>query len=197
MDDLQPLVAAECESLAGVLDTLTDAEWDAPSLCQGWRVREVVAHVSMPGRYTTEQFGAEMAAAGGDFGALSNRVAARDANLPTSVLVAALRTEQMQNWAPPGGGFAGALSHVVIHGCDATVALGRPRASGDVAARIVLDALVAGDGRLFDVDLSGKRLVAVDLDFSYGQGTEIHQHSGQLVALLARRTLPGGRSLAT
>ena len=196
MDELQPLVAAECESLARVLDTLTDAEWDAPSLCQGWRVREVVAHVTMPGRYTPEQFGAEMAAAAGDFGALSNLVAARDADLPTSELVAALRTEQMQNWAPPGGGFAGALSHVVIHGCDATAALGRPRAAGDAAARIVLDALVAGDGRLFDVDLSGKRLVADDLDFSYGQGSEIREHSGQLVALLARRTLPDGRSLA-
>ena len=195
MDELQPLVAAECAALAGVLDTLTAAEWEAPSLCRGWRIREVVAHVTMPARYTPEQFGAEMAAAGGDFGVLSNRVATRDAGLPAGELVAALRTERLQTWAPPGGGYSGALSHVVIHGVDATVALGRPRACSDTAARLVLGALVQGGGRMFDVDLAGKRLITHDLDFSHGQGQEIHDNSGQMIALLARRTLPDGRSL--
>jgi len=40
-----------------------DATWDAPTLCEGWQVRNVVAHVTMPARLTPEQFGAEMAAA--------------------------------------------------------------------------------------------------------------------------------------
>ena len=34
-----------CWSAAG------PAVWDAPSLCEGWRTREVVAHMTMPARY--------------------------------------------------------------------------------------------------------------------------------------------------
>ncbi|MEU2830507.1 maleylpyruvate isomerase N-terminal domain-containing protein [Streptomyces lavendulae] len=30
--------------MADVPDTLTPAQWDAPSLCGAWRVREVAAH---------------------------------------------------------------------------------------------------------------------------------------------------------
>lgn len=35
-------VAAEAVAL---LDTLTDAEWDAPSLCAEWTIRDVVGHL--------------------------------------------------------------------------------------------------------------------------------------------------------
>ena len=41
--------------------------WDAPSLCEGWRTREVVAHMTMPARYSGPAFMAELEAAGGDF----------------------------------------------------------------------------------------------------------------------------------
>ena len=47
---------------------LAASDWDAPSLCERWLVRHVVAHVTMPVRLSPQQFGAEMAAARGDFG---------------------------------------------------------------------------------------------------------------------------------
>jgi uncharacterized protein (TIGR03083 family) len=50
-DDLQAGVAAEYIALASLLDTLSPDRWDAPSLCEGWRVREVVAHLTMAARY--------------------------------------------------------------------------------------------------------------------------------------------------
>ena len=75
--DLRTQIAAEFLALADLLDA-TPAAWDAPSLCEGWRTREVVAHMTMPARYDAEAFMAEMAAAGGDFAELSNTVAARD-----------------------------------------------------------------------------------------------------------------------
>ena len=70
-----------------------------------------------------------------DFGRLSNEIASRDAGLPTSQLVADLRSEVMQPWTPPGGGYHGALNHVVIHGLDVTVPLGMPRRSPDTIRR--------------------------------------------------------------
>ena len=48
---LRAAVEAEFLSLAELLDGLPDAGWDTPSLCEGWRVREVVAHLTMPVRY--------------------------------------------------------------------------------------------------------------------------------------------------
>ncbi len=49
--DLRPLVAAAYLELADLLDEAPESAWDTPSLCEGWRVREVVAHMTMPARY--------------------------------------------------------------------------------------------------------------------------------------------------
>lgn len=43
--DTTSLARSERADLADLLTTLTPAQWNAPSLCSGWRVREVVAHV--------------------------------------------------------------------------------------------------------------------------------------------------------
>ena len=49
MTDPQSWVAPTCHRLADLLAADVDA-WGAPSLCAGWRVRHVVAHVTMPAR---------------------------------------------------------------------------------------------------------------------------------------------------
>ncbi len=49
--DLMRAIAAERQDLADVLSDLPAEAWDAPTLCAGWRVRELVAHVTMPFRY--------------------------------------------------------------------------------------------------------------------------------------------------
>lgn len=38
------MATAERTDLADLLATLTPAQWEAPSLCEDWRVRDVVAH---------------------------------------------------------------------------------------------------------------------------------------------------------
>ena len=124
--DLQAAVITDYLSLADLLDGLPDSGWDTPSLCAGWRVREVVAHLTMPVRYSAEQFQAELHACEGDFTRLSNRVASRDAGLPTTTLVDNTRDDMLHRWTPPGGGQIGALTHVVIHSLDITVPLGVP-----------------------------------------------------------------------
>ena len=195
MTDLQSWVAPTCAGLADLLADSPDATWDAPTLCEGWQVRNVVAHVTMPARLTPEQFGAEMAAARGDFGVLSNTVAARDGALPAADQLAALRSPQLHAWQPPGGGAVGALSHAVIHSLDVTVALDRPPVAPREAVVAVLDQLTAADGAWFGIDLTGVRLEADDTDWSWGSGDVVRADAGRLVALLGGRTLPDGRSL--
>jgi uncharacterized protein (TIGR03083 family) len=192
--DLQPAVAAEFLALADLLDSATQAQWDTPSLCEGWRVREVVAHMTMAARYPEDKFMAELRRCDFDFGRLSNEIASRDAALPPGELVADLRSEVMQHWAPPGGGYHGALNHVVIHGLDVTVPLGVPRRSPDETIRIILDDLTKADVHArFGTRIEGRRLQATDLDWSYGSGSPLRGAAEDLALVLCGRTLPPGR----
>ncbi|MGC5015051.1 maleylpyruvate isomerase family mycothiol-dependent enzyme [Streptosporangium sp. DT93] len=191
MTDPRSWVAPTCTGLADLL-AAADA-WDAPSLCEKWLVRHVVAHVTMPARLTPERFGEEMAAAGGDFAVLSDTVAARDASLPVADLLDRLRSPDLHAWQPPGGGAAGALIHAVVHSLDVTVALDRPAVAPAEAVTAVLDLLATGD--VFGIDLTGVRLEADDTGWSRGSGRLVRADGGSLVALLSGRTLPDGRTL--
>jgi uncharacterized protein (TIGR03083 family) len=193
---LQPLVAAELLSLAALLDAGPDGQWrwDSPSLCEAWRVREVVAHMTMAARYPEEQFMAELQRCGFDFTRLSNEIAARDGSLPTDELIQNLRSEVMQRWAPPGGGYRGALNHAVIHSLDVTVPLGAPRLAPDQTIRIILDDLTQGDLRArFGIDVAGRRLQATDLDWSFGDGALLRGPAADLALTITGRALPAGR----
>ena len=191
---LQPAVAAEFASLAGLLAAISDAQWDTPSLCEGWRVREVVAHLTMPARYSQEEFMAELRRCAFDFTRLSNEVASRDATRPAGELVASLRSDVMARWTPPGGGYHGALTHVVIHGLDVTVPLGASRCSPDKTIRIVLDNLTTGGGHAhFGTVIDGRRLQASDLDWSHGSGQILRGAAADLALALCGRAVPAAR----
>src|SRR3954453_7178607 len=168
MTDLQSWVAPTFDGLADLLAAAPPETWDAPSLCEKWQVRHLGAHGTMPARLTPGQFGAEMAAAGGDFAVLSDAVAARNGSLPPAEHLAALRSPVLRAWQPPGGGAAGALSHAVIHSLDVTIALEQPAVAPAEALAAVLDQLTAASGAIFGVDLTGVRLEADDADWAWG-----------------------------
>jgi uncharacterized protein (TIGR03083 family) len=192
--DRQPAITAEFLALAELLGALPGAAWDTPSLCAGWRVREVVAHMTMAVRYSPAEFGALMQDCGGDFTRLSNMVAGRDAELPRATLEGNLRDEVMHRWTPPGGGQAGALNHVVIHGLDITVPLGVPRLSAEGTIRLVLDDLTRGGVHAhFGFDTSGLSLHATDIDWAFGSGAPVRGAAGDLALLICGRSLPPGR----
>jgi uncharacterized protein (TIGR03083 family) len=189
--DLQPAVTAEFLALADLLDSVPETGWDTPSLCAGWRLREAVAHLTMPVRYSPEQFQAELRDCDGDFTRLSNLVASRDAALPPRALGGHQRDDMLHHWAPPGGGYAGALNHVVIHGLDITVPLGVPRRSPAETLRAVLDDLTRGGTHAhFGFDLEGLSLRATDMGWSFGSGTPITGAAEDLALLVCGRHLP-------
>lgn len=195
MTSPQSWVAPTLDGLADLLTASGADAWDAPSLCDGWLVRHVVAHVTMPARLSPAQFGAEMAAAGGDFTVLSGTVALRDGSLPVADLLEQLRSPGLHAWQPPGGGAVGALSHAVIHSLDVTIALDRPAVAPREAVVTVLDELTAAQGAWFGVDLTGVHLEAADTDWAWGEGRQVRADSGSLLALASGRALPDGRRL--
>ncbi len=189
-DDIQPQVASTYLALAELLSGRSDSAWDTPSLCEGWRAREVVAHVTMPSRYTQEEFMAELEANDFDFGRLSMAVATRDAELPTATLLADLRSDTLHHWTPPGGGSHGALNHAVIHALDIAVPLDSPEIIAPQAIALVLDDLTVGGVHThFATSIDGRRLEATDIDWAHGAGDPLRGPAHQLALALCGRTL--------
>ena len=193
-DDLRAAVAAERGEQADLLAALRPEQWDAPTLCDGWRVREVIAHTTMPFRTSLGQFLVDMAKARGNFNRMADRCARRDAaKLPPEQLLASLRHNVTDPWKPPGGGVHGALSHDVIHGLDITVGLGLNRQVPPERVAMVLAGMRPRNIAFFGTDLAGIALQATDLDWSHGTGTPIRGLAQDLLLVLCGRRLPPGR----
>ncbi|WP_034215794.1 maleylpyruvate isomerase family mycothiol-dependent enzyme [Actinoplanes subtropicus] len=188
---LRDAVVAERRELAAMLAELTPEQWGAPSLCTGWRVREVLAHMTMPFRMSAAQFGLEMAKARGNFDRMADRMARRDtARLSDTELLKSLADNVEHPWRPPGGGTGGALSHDVIHGLDISVALGLERRPPVQRIGLILGSMRDKNVRYFGTDLSGVRLEATDLDWSLGDGAPLRGSAQDLLLVICGRRIP-------
>jgi uncharacterized protein (TIGR03083 family) len=185
---------AERERLVALLAHIGPEQWDAPSLCAGWRVREVVAHITFPFRTKPLRFFTGLAAARFSFNRLSDTAARRDASRMSPVeLLGSLRENIRHPWQPPGGGQAGALSHDVIHGLDITEALGLPPAPTDRIATVLANTNAnARSLAYFGVDLTGLTLRATDAAIAIGAGDDVVELPAKdiLLTITGRRPLP-------
>jgi len=198
MTDIRKAVAGERSDLADLLGALAPDDWAKLTLCAGWRVRELVAHITMPYRISTPAFLAGVIRAGGKFDRYADRQARRDAEeLSPAELVECLRQNVDHPWKPPGGGYQGALSHDVIHGLDVTVALGIERQVPAERMRYILEDMQPRQVKYFGVDLTGIQLQATDLDWTYGTGTPVAGRAQDLLLVLCGRHLPPNRLSGT
>ncbi|WP_327415177.1 maleylpyruvate isomerase family mycothiol-dependent enzyme [Streptomyces sp. NBC_01233] len=191
--DVKAAIAAERRELAAVLDGLSAEEWDAPTLCGGWRVREVAAHMTMGFRYSLSKTAWELIRARGSLHRMTDRCAHKDAAAhSTRELAAFLGDNAAHPWRPPVGGIEAALGHDVIHGLDITVALGLGRRVPEDRVRILLGTVDARTVTFFRADLGGVELRADDLIWSFGTGTPLSGAAQDLLLLAYGRRLPPG-----
>ncbi len=187
-------VKGELLDLADLLETSPFSVWDAASLCEGWRTREVVAHMTMPARYSDDEFMAKLSGAGGDFTRLSDELAVADGALPIPELVAGLRSDTLHSWRPPGGREVDALTHCVIHGLDVTEAIGIDRTVPPGRIGTVLRSVAPLDRpNPFGTDLLRLQLRADDLDWTFGSGEELDGPAQVLALVVCGRKVPPGR----
>ena len=193
--EIRDAIAAGRRELADVLAGLTPEQWDTPSLCAGWRVREVIAHLTMAFRLSAPAFVLGMLAARGNFNRMADHVARRDAAAMTPAeLTAAVADNVHHPWKPPGGGLVGALTHDTVHGLDVTVPLGLDRPIPENRIRPVLDNLCQPRALShFGAALDGVQLRADDLDWTYGAGSVVSGSARDLALVVSGRTLPPGR----
>ena len=181
---LMEAVAAQRRELVALLGGLAPEAWDRPSLCADWRVRDVVAHVTMPFRYSTRRIITEMIKAHGNFDRMADRCARRDGQASPDELLAVLCQNERNPWKPPGGGLAAALTHDVIHGQDITVALDVKHLVPEERLRIVLATITTPKSlKHFGTDLTGIELRASDIAWSFGSGAPL-SGAGQDLALV-------------
>ena len=192
--DMRAAVAAERRAQVALYSALSEQEWDTPSLCAGWRVREVLAHTTMPFRYSLPRVAWEIAKARGSFDRMADCRARIDARqLSSTQLRESLRDNIDHPWSPPGGGPLGALSHDVIHGLDVSTPLGLDHHASPDRVGMVLAGLRPKNIAFFGVDLDGVQLRATDIDWSYGSGEPLHGRAQDLLLLLCGRRVSAGR----
>ncbi len=178
--------AQERADFADFLETLTPRQWDEPSLCDGWRVRDIVAHVisydELSWRQTFRRF-----AQGRFTQGKVNNVGVAEYSRDPSELIELFRTHpRPRGLTAAFGGMIG-LVDGMIHQQDIRRPLGMPRDIPHDRLRTALRlALLAPPIRAF-VRARGLTLVATDLDWSRGSRPELRGPGEALLMALAGR----------
>lgn len=184
------MATAERTELADLLATLTPEQWVAQSLCERWRVRDVVAHVmSFDGVGLLGM--ARRVIRGRVFEA--NQVWVDElASLSTEQLLDRLRTRlRPQGLATMFGGRL-ALLDVTIHHQDIRRPLGLPRRIPAERLRCVLGYSLRTPELPAWRLARGLRLTPTDLDWSHGRGPELTGPAeAVLMAITGRRSAIG------
>ena len=188
-DDIWRSIADEREALADVLDLLGPPEWETKSLCEGWTVRDVAAHLVMPLEHSMPVLLAKIVAARFDFDRMTD-TAVRADHRDGHELAAALRAHRTSHFAPPGLGPAAPLTDIVVHGLDIRRPLAIPAAFSPETLRTCLDFVVsprAGRGFTNRAHASAYRWSVPELGWSTGSGPLVEGPPDDVLLALLRR----------
>ncbi|MGW4243923.1 maleylpyruvate isomerase family mycothiol-dependent enzyme [Nocardia sp. NPDC004722] len=177
------VIEQQRRAIADLLDGLPEEDWDTPSLCAGWRIREVAAHLALtPQPPSPRVMLATGIRARGNYNRFIDILTTGYANQPTGELVSQLRDHAASRKLPSLTNYRNILFDTMVHGQDIAIPLGR-------SLEIPPDAAAAGADRAVEVGwpvwdrhrLDGIRLRATDIDWVHGTGREV---SGPVTALL-------------
>jgi uncharacterized protein (TIGR03083 family) len=203
-DEVWRAIDAERASLADLLDSLAEQEWEVPSLCAGWRVRDVAAHLTLAQMRPLPAVVAAVRARG-NFNRMVHDSAVRQARrLPVLQYAPRLRAMAGSRRKAPGVSHLEPLIDVLVHGQDIAIPLGRSRPMPVGTAAAAADRVWPS---LFpwraERKLNGFRLAATDCSWSAGDGLLVEGPIGAILLLLtgrqaglARLSGPGARELS-
>ncbi|TMQ90089.1 maleylpyruvate isomerase family mycothiol-dependent enzyme [Actinomadura soli] len=189
-DQVWQVIDAQRRSLADLLDNLSDDQWRQPSLCAGWTVRDVAAHL------TLQQIGLGAAIAmlarwrGSLDRTIQDVACRRAAALTDEQIIAQIRGMVGSRRHNIGVTYLETLTDILVHGQDIAVALGLrhdvPSHAAAVAASRVLS--MRWPRPLPSIrKVTGLRLVATDMPWSVGRGPEVRAPMGVLLLVCAGR----------
>ncbi len=184
--DTWQMIKMERSSLVDALGKLSDADWDKPSLCTGWTVREVVAHMVSTATMTPPKFFAKLAGSSFSFQAMTRKEIARVGTGRSGAELVELMRQRIDARTAPPGPATSWLGETIVHGEDVFRALGR---YGDHRVEHVVavadfyknsNLLIGAKNRI-----AGVSLRATDVDWQHGSGPAA---SGPMLALVLAMT---------
>ena len=202
-DEVWTAIDVERKRIADLLQTLTPEEWERPSLCEGWRVRDVAAHLPMGQEGLVPVLLGALRHPGPINHVIRETARARAAR-PTDELVTTLRATVGARRPNLGVTYVENLIDVLVHGQDIAVPLGReltpPADAAAVAATQVWADRQTRRGRrksrvFRGLPIEGYRFTATDVSWSAGEGPDVQ---GPVMAILLVLTgRPAGRAQLT
>jgi uncharacterized protein (TIGR03083 family) len=197
MNEIMTWVEAERLSFADLLADLRGDEWSMDSLCAGWTVEHVAAHLTLSTRLTLGMAVWGAIKARGSFDRMEADLARQRATqFSRAELIEQIRSTAGSEKHAPGSSSLDCLLDALVHGQDIARPLGRPR---PMPVEPTIAALEHLRGNAFygaPKRLRGVKLVATDTDWSGGDGPdELHAPLADLILLTSGR--PAGLSNAT
>lgn len=193
--------------LADFLERLRDEEWEAPSLCAGWRVRDVAGHVCVVPRVTARRILAVAPRARFDVDRVNHLIGLEEGRRDPEELVMLLRRhagDRIRSGPLPDP--RNLLFDLVVHGQDVARPLGRTLPVPAALAQQSLERVWAmGWPFRARTRLAAFTLRASDTGWAVGQGPEVNGSALALLLLATGRTAtvagelegPGVRALVS
>ncbi|MFE0855107.1 MULTISPECIES: maleylpyruvate isomerase family mycothiol-dependent enzyme [Streptomyces] len=191
VSDVWSIVHTERAALIHDLEGLDDKQWEQPSLCEGWTVHDVVAHLSDSARTTRLGFVVGLARARFGFHRQNADGVARERGDSPRETLARLRRAASRTSTPPAP-LDSRIVEQVVHGEDIRRPLGLTRLyPRDAVVRAIrLQARTPASFGGAKELVAPLRLTATDAEVSIGDGLEV---TGPALSLLLAIT---GRRVA-
>lgn len=191
-EDRWQVVTQQRLALADLLAGLSEADWEQPSLCAGWRVRDVAAHVTLiPIPPRPSSLLVDFGKARGHYARLNTVASRRRASRTPTQLVADLRSSAESRAIPWPVNPNNVMWDILVHAQDIAIPLGievsTPPVAGAAAATRIWELRwpfsFGARRRLASVTLR-----ATDADWTIGAGPEIVGPISAILLLLTGRT---------
>ncbi|MFI7525030.1 maleylpyruvate isomerase family mycothiol-dependent enzyme [Nocardia salmonicida] len=190
-DTIWQAVAEERTTLVALLRELPESAWDTETLCVGWRVRDVVAHLVLATRVTIVALVVNLIRARGNTDRLIHDTAVRHADrTSTAELLTELHATIDSRVIPIGTTPIDRLMDLLVHGQDIAVPLGIERVMPTTAAQLSLERVWTRGAFHARTRLTGYALAATDTGWTAGAGTTISGTAADLLMIVTGRTAP-------
>jgi uncharacterized protein (TIGR03083 family) len=183
--DIWPMIHAERRALGADLESLSDAQWATPSLCEEWTVHDVVAHMTASTRITFTALFGKFITSGFSLKKMQDKDIAVERGTSPADTLARFKAQVTSTKHPPGPNDTW-LGETIIHAEDIRRPLGIKHGYSTEAAVRVAEFykgsnLVVGAKKR----IAGLQLRATDADWTQGEGPEV---SGPIVSLVMAMT---------
>jgi uncharacterized protein (TIGR03083 family) len=186
--DFWALIHPERQALLHDVAGLDDEQWNTPSLCAGWTVRDTLAHLTSAAKMTPGRYIIGWVGSGFRFNAMNEKgIVAQRGSTPTDTL-AAFKSQLTARTHPPGP-LQAMVAEAVLHGEDIRRPLGIKHAYTPATLVVVANFVTGGVGFLGAKRRStGLKLTPSDAEWTRGNGPEVSgPFASILIALTGRR----------